>query len=746
MADVRIATLGTLAFAASLPLAAWGQPCVPDPTPDWISQVPMSASPVQPRPADCAVVEQTPPDFSWPDHDPRARYTVTLAYPDGTSRSLPAPQNWINWDEALPPGDYAWRVRLESGATVLDSKARRFTVSADAVPFVVAPADVLFGRAVAKPHPRALPDPATAQAMLAKRQAGLALLYARVDAAMSLPLPADPVAGTLDEVTALASAESRRTLDAALAWLATRDEAYAAEALRRLLNLAAWDPHGATSYAAADQAARELTWTLALAYDWLHARLDDTERGLVRAPILARGSAMYNDLIGARARVATYPYDSHGNTTLTVLALVCVLLAGDIPEAYNGLAQTLPLALHWTSPWGGEDGGYANGTAYSVWDTASRLLPWYALRWAVGVDVAQKAWVRNYARTLAYFMPPGAPAGAFGDGAELAFDPAYQGALARAYAAFAPGGLSRWYAAQQPGDDPGMLERILAPLAEPGPAPLPAGTPDAAYFPSTGWAAMHSALADPQRTSVYFKSSRFASYNHSHADQNALVIAAGGAPLALDSGHFDGYKTPHWWNWYKQTRAHNAITYDGGQGQLVYEANGYGPGSVTRFEHAGGYDIVQGDATAAYGGALSDARRSVLYLRPDRILVYDRLASATPRTWEWNLHAAQAMSELGGNAVRIDNGGQSLCVDLLAAPETAFAQTDQWSAEPLAGARQWHGTFASAQPLAAAEFIALLRVGCAPVAAQALKQDGVWTVTLEATTVTIDGDATIAVQ
>ncbi|HEU4644466.1 MAG TPA: hypothetical protein VFS80_02745, partial [Burkholderiales bacterium] len=66
--------------------------------------------------------------------------------------------------------------------------------------------------------------------------------------------------------------------------------------------------------------------------------------------------------------------------------------------------------------------------------------------------------------------------------------------------------------------------------------------------------------------------------------------------------------------------------------------------------------------------------------------------------------------------------------------------------EPLAGARQWHGTFASTQALPATEFIALLRVGCAPVAALAAKQDGVWTVTLDATTVTIDGDAAIAVQ
>jgi len=745
MAVVRWATLGAVALAASLPLAARGEPCVPDPTSDWISQVPLGTSPVQVRPADCAAVEQTPPDFSWPDHDADARYTVTLTYPDGTSRSRAAPQNWINWDEALPAGDYAWRVRLESGALVQDSRARRFTVRADALPFVVPDADTLFMRAVAKPHPRAMPDAVTAQAMIEQRQAGLAQLYARVDAGLAAPLAPEP-SGLPQDVVWASHEECLRTLEAALAWLATWREEYFAEALRHALNLAAWDPAGSTSYAAADQASREIAWTLALAYDWLHARLDANQRGLLLAPILARGADMYNDVIGARARVATYPYDSHGNTTLTALALVCVLVAGDIPEAYNGLAKTLPLALHWTSPWGGEDGGYANGTAYSNWDVGARLLPWYALRWTVGVDIAQKAWVRNYARFLAYFVPPGSPTGEFGDGAELTLDPRFWGSLGKAYAAFSPSPLARWYAAQLPGADPSLLEQILAPLADPGPAPLPAGTPDAAFFPSIGWTAMHSALADAQRTSVYFKSSRYASYNHSHADQNSFTVVAGGVPLAIDSGYFDGYQTPHWWGWYKQTRAHNAITFDGGQGQRVYESNGYGPGTVTRFAHTAAYDIVQGDATAAYGGALSDARRSMLYLRPDRILVYDRLASATPRTWEWNIHAAQPMSVASQSAIRIDDGGQSLCVDLLAAPATAFTQTDQWSADPASGAPQWHGTFAAAQPGAAAEFIALLRVGCAPVAAGAAKQDGVWTVTLGATTVTIDGDAAIAVQ
>src|SRR3954468_18999306 len=62
------------------------------------------------RPADGATVQQTPPDFSWPDISKQARYTVNLTYPDGKTRSLAAPQNYLNWNELLPAGAYSWTV------------------------------------------------------------------------------------------------------------------------------------------------------------------------------------------------------------------------------------------------------------------------------------------------------------------------------------------------------------------------------------------------------------------------------------------------------------------------------------------------------------------------------------------------------------------------------------------------------------------------------------------------------------
>jgi hypothetical protein len=286
-----------------------------------------------------------------------------------------------------------------------------------------------------------------------------------------------------------------------------------------------------------------------------------------------------------------------------------------------------------------------------------------------------------------------------------------------------------------------LLQLLLAPPADSSAAPFPTGTPDAALFASIGWAAMHSNLADPSRTSVYFKSSPYGSYNHSHADQNSFVVNSGGQPLAINSGYYDAYMTPHWWQWYKRTRAQNAITFDGGQGQVVSEVNGMtGPGAITRFEQQSGYDIVTGDATAAYGGALSRAQRSLVYLRPNLILVYDNLASNSNRQWEWNIHALNAMNVLSDTNISIANGGQSLCVDMLAGPPMRFTQTNLFTANPAAGfswTPQWHGAFVSTSLLGSAEFIALLRVGCTATTASASKTNGVWTVIVGTNILTI---------
>jgi hypothetical protein len=132
-----------------------------------------------------------------------------------------------------------------------------------------------------------------------------------------------------------------------------------------------------------------------------------------------------------------------------------------------------------------------------------------------------------------------------------------------------------------------------------------------------------------------------------------------------------------------------------------------------------------------------------VYLRPDVVVVYDRLASSTPRQWEWNIHALNQMEGSGKNII-IRNGGQSLCVDMLAGPPLEFSQTNEWTAAPRSGAEQWHGKFAT-QPLPAAQLIALLRIGCKEVTSQVASSAGGWKLTVGQKTIAFSesGEASV---
>jgi heparinase II/III-like protein/uncharacterized protein DUF4962 len=684
------------------------------------------------RPADCAVVQQTPPDFSWPESASGARYELTLAYPDGRKRTLSAPLNYLNWDEALPPGTYAWQVKANGEA----SRARRFTVDATALPFVVPPTEELLRRVKAKPRPRSLPDAATLRAMSAQRAGALAQLRREVDGKLRNPLPSEPNTGSTGANDARVFDEAKRTLNSLQAYTLLRDDKYYEDAVRRLRNMASWDPSGRTSFNAPgmDRSARFLTWMLVIGYDWLQPRLDAGTKSQLLATLRVRLGQMYGDVAGARPRIARQPRDSHGINALSMLAVMSVIVAGDIAEADSWVAGTLPLALNLMSPWAGEESGFANGSAYGTWAMGDTLLYWYALRHATGIDVAQKAWMRNWGRFMAYFDPPGSPARLFGDGHESSMFDEHKARYGKGYAHFAPTPLARWWASRITGEDAMRAEYLLSPPAPfSGPQPLPAGTPNSLYLPSTGWVAMHSALADEKRVSLYFKSAPppYGAFNHSHADNNSFVVNAGGQRLAIESGYYDSYKSAHWRNWLHQTRAKNAITYDGGKGQLYFEQdNKMGYGAITRYGTDGDAELVTGDATQAYGGALKQALRTMVYLRPNLIVVYDKLASATPRQWEWNIHALNKIDVASDRKIRIANNGQSLCVEMLAAPEMRFTQSDEWSAPPARGAPQWHGRF-STQPLAAAEFIALLNVGCTDVAVRTTKDGAAWRLTVD---------------
>ena len=660
------------------------------------------------RPMDCSTVTQTPPEFSWPPQNGNNTYTVMLTLPDGSVETRTTAKNWLLWDKPLAAGAYSWRVKV-AGATNETSAPRTFNIAPNPTAFVVPDAARLLARARETPRPRTWSTDSThlIKGLKAERADSFRHMLIEVGNKIPAPVQPEPMASSVESNYEDTVAEQKRTLAAALAWAVTRQEGYGRDAARRMLAQAKWSTQGPIAYAKNDMANRNVAWTLALGYDWAHDYLQPAEKQAILAAIRARTQPMFDDVV---KRLAAYPYDSHANLTLTIVAAIGALTTGDIPEADQWLQEALPLAVVWTSPWGWQDGGFGNGTAQLFWDTGSNLPAWNVLRNAAGVDLGQKEWVRNHARFMAYFVPPGAPSGVFGDGHELDLEEVW-GRVSKATARFAPTPLGRWYARSMGKEDTSRIELMLSPRVDLAGAALPPGTPNSAYFPSVGWVAMHSSLADPQRTSVYFKSSPYGSYNHSHADQNSFVIHHKGERLAMASGYYDGYQTEHWKGWYKQTRAANAITFDGGKGQGFNDKAA--SGEIVRFEQGRDWDLATGRAEKAYGGELTRAQRTIVYLRPGVVLVHDSLASEKPHAWEWNIHAMATMGKLSDKVVQVRNGAAKMCLEMLVSPEVSFEQTDKFTAAPRNkdAAPQWHGTFVSTSRSNRAEFVALMRIG-----------------------------------
>jgi len=328
-----------------------------------------------------------------------------------------------------------------------------------------------------------------------------------------------------------------------------------------------------------------------------------------------------------------------------------------------------------------------------------------------------------------YFLPAGSPRGLFGDGDEYA-RPYVWALLAKKYSERVPSNFGKWNVEQWQrhlGNKfinlySDSLDYLYGPMqeelvAKPEVKNRAFTLPNGAFFPSIGWAAMHSDLHDPQRNSIYFRSSDFGSHGHAHASQNSFVIHALGRALVMASGYYDYFNSQHHNDWTQLTVAHNAITFDGGQGQDTRNINA--AGLLTNFYQSQKFDTVVGGATAAYGGKLEKAVRTLLYIRPKILLIYDSLASKVPRVWEWNFHSLEKMMEYEPNKIRVTNGPVVGCFEPLSVPKIDFTRTNDFPVEPVEikgpKPKQWHGTYRSRIPSSEVEFLFLFKFDCAAV-------------------------------
>jgi hypothetical protein len=683
---------------------------------------------VKPRPANGDNQPQNPPGFTWARHAAGpAQYVVEiLAAGSSSPLAVTVARNWYLPSRAMAAGSYSWRVRPANSSEW--SARRNFTISATSTVFEVPDDAALRSRILQHARPRSLPasfvpmsqwtaarmaqfEPFTSRMSNEIKSQGAALPVLS-DARWGLSITSPLTANMVNQQTDVRNRvnESSRQLEAAAMMYRLKGESWLlAEALKRGDQLASLNPNGPTSFASQDQATRQIAMALIKAVDMLAGSLDGARKARWLAAVTTRTNEIYANLAGDNGRLDQFPFDSHANTSLVFLVLISTLGLGDIPDAQKWFDFSFRAYANNPSPWSGPEGGYANGTAYAEYTAGYLVALWDPLVQATGVNFYAKPWTRGFLDFATQFTPPGTRTHLFGDGSDTKPDPR----VFHAFASRMSTARAAWYVRQLGGTED-TLTLLEAPYPMPvASAPYDSAPASSAYYPSIGWTAMHSDINSQARTSFYFKSSPYGSFSHSHGDQNSFTLSVAGQPLLISAGWYDWFASPYWTSWYSQTKAQNAVTFDGGKGQLTsgYREQLQRNGKISGFSTQPTWDYAEGDATAAYAGQLSSAKRQVWYLRgQNAILVRDKLAASSPHTFEFNLHAPTSIVASNSTNVSVSINGQSVCVRSLGAG-TAWAT--RTGSAPKAGTTEAHGAFTlQGNGKTPAEFLVLLDVGC----------------------------------
>ena len=718
---------------------AYAAGCKPVQEPDFV----LSHEYARIEPRDCASVKVRNPVFVWPEIYNATQTVLTLNFPSGKSPlQIPTTRTSLILPELLSEtGLYTWQVqyRLPDGQS-RSGAVRRFHFDGNAVdnlPDLPTAAEVM-ARIGPRLHPRLIPLAADGQVMQASaihaavQASSLAASYKtyldeaeQVLANAKYPMPAEPI-GLKPEAIADAAFRAAQGIERlSVAALLKGDQRYHAQAIARLLQLASWAPDGATGECRQDQANRQIMLTLAQGLDMFYNNMTTADRYVLINVINQRlNPLMYKMEASLRAN----PYDSHVLAAAYYAVQTLMLSAGAVGQGPGGdvtfeqgaeydkscNAKGKPLAPvdRFTTAWetlitssgtwgGGTDSAFGNGVSYA-WNSLNAYAPALASYLLMAnVDLSRIPALRQFgdnfhAQTVRNRWSK--VRGAFGDGSNLTGDyESYAWNSYRLFAQVSQNPVDEWYYRDNIEQTQSFslpfhhyFLTAIRPPVEPAVRPALKRT---YLFEDAGVVAMHSTTADPRRSSLFFRSSRLGSINHSHADNNAFTFVSKGKSIFISGGIYKNFERALNQRISRATRYKNALTFDAGEGhddagigQAEPAASPVVPGAPLFYMQPHGrlinfhaaetsdWSVATGDATAAYRSRdiktwiwnplLQGAVRTVAYNPKAGVaLIYDWAHSATKRRWQMNYQTLVAPVDIGARQFRVDAGdGVSVCV------------------------------------------------------------------------------------
>ena len=691
------------------------------------------------RPEDGSTTAENPPGFCWRDQSGIVRWELRFTALDTPEEhqmsfdgaTLPAYRPSNTW----ATGRYSWSYRgfnTDSESTNW-SADRQFTIHASAASMPMPSREALLDR-IPDAHPRLFVRPEYLPVLREMAEGDLSSEHQKLidqcDRLLANPPSTEepplypPGTETKDETWRVIWWGNReytiKALNGAATLAFTRllsgNDEYGELAKRLLLECAAWDPKGATGYRYNDEAGMPYAYYFARSYTFLHDMLTEEEREICREVMRIRGDEMYRHLC---PRHLNSPYSSHSNRAWHFLGEVGIAFHGEIEAADDWTWFAMNVFYNIYPVWSDDDGGWHEGTAY--WSSYVSRFTWWAdvMRVAFGINAFDKPYFSKIGDYPMYLMPPGKVGGGFGD-LTAGRTASSNAGLMSVLAAQANNSHWRWYVDQLGGPQStgGYIGYVRDAYLDVTPS-APADLPTSKLFEGTGQAYLNTTLLDADDdVQVVFKSSPFGTQSHGYESNNSFLLWAYGQRLLIRTGRRDIYGSEHHTKWMWSTRSTNNITVDG-VSQTPHSSGSQGRVSV--FQTTPTLDVVQGESGENYTAdgypdrkVLDRYTRTILFAKPELVVVFDRLEATQPATFEYWLHAVDAFDlpeTEGDQSVRLQVDDVVCPIKFLAPQGLTFEQTNEYDPNPRdrVSLREWHLTATTPDPNEGQSFVVLMR-------------------------------------
>ena len=225
-------------------------------------------------------------------------------------------------------------------------------------------------------------------------------------------------------------------------------------------------------------------------------------------------------------------------------------------------------------------------------------------------------------------------------------------------------------------------------------------------------------LNGKENVQIRFKSSPMGRRSHGQDPHNTFTLNAYGSALLVNNVYRDLWGSPFQTGWVWSSRSQNAVLVNG----FGQEPRSAGPeGRILKTEFLEGLDYAAGEAAAAYKGRMKRARRHVIFVKPDIVMIADELEAVEPSTYQWMLHGWEEF-ELDETRQRIilDRGKVGVVVDYVSPEPLRLRQWTGYEPEPDAAylqsvgrkpfPSQWHVEAASSNPRDSLFAVTVMRV------------------------------------